>query len=180
MKIEQICSPMKFVSIAFKKKSTETYHLHLKVNLTRFLYSELETILATFCSSSSFGSFSSQRSLFEIQNRGDREIFLLAQHASVFLAGLHLLSLLDEKFLVNQIPNLAETADEDVDDADKEDATDAHHNRFSGLLPIQERVNCVIKLSIRAVRQVINEREDRVTQTDARCAIQICKKSFSI
>lgn len=117
----------------------------------RFLFFELKTILANFCFSSSFGSFS-QRSLFEIQNRGDRKIFLLAQHASVFLTGFHLLSLLDKEFLVNQIANFAETADHDVDDADKEDATDTHHDGFSGLLPVQERVNRVIKLSVRPVR----------------------------
>lgn len=170
---------MKFVSIAFKKGSTETYHLHLKVNSTRFLFFKLKTILATFCFSSTFGSFS-QRSLFEIQNRGDRKIFLLAQHASVFLTSFHLLSLLDKEFLVNQIANFAETADHDVDDADKEDATDANNDRFSGLLPVQERVNCVIKLPVRSICQVINERKDRVSQTNARCAVQIWKKSFAI
>lgn len=81
---------------------------------------------------------------------------------------------------MNQIAYLAETADHDVDDADKEDATDTNNDGFSGLLPVQERVNRVIKLSIRSVRQEINEREDRVSQADARCAIQICKKSFAI
>lgn len=121
-----------------------------------------------------FVSFTFGTCLFEIQNRWDREIFLVvSQHTSVFFARFQLFGLLHKQLLVYQIANLAETAYHNMHNNYKEDRSNANHNRFSWFLPVQERINRMVELAVSSISQKVDQGENGIAQANTSGAVKV-------